>query len=77
MYTIIVKEGCVWCDKAVSLLDEKFECYEYFDLKFHRWLILLMKESGNTTVPLIFDEGVLIGGYKELEEILKDKESEL
>ena len=36
-----------------------------------------MKESGNTTVPLIFDEGVLIGGYKELEEILKDKESEL
>ena len=70
MYTIIVKEGCVWCDKAVALLDKKFDCYEYFDLKFHKWLIPLMKESGNTTVPLIFHEGVIIGGYTELKEIL-------
>jgi glutaredoxin len=80
MYTIIGKANCVWCDKAASLLgDETAPKYFYFDLdsKYYKWLKTLMVKAGYTTVPLIFEEGLLIGGYAELEMHIKNKESEL
>jgi len=75
-YVIIGRDDCPWCDKAGDLLDEKVLDYEYIAIEYNKWLVALMKEAGYTTVPLIFGpDNKVIGGYTELEALLKDKES--
>lgn len=77
MYTIIGRKDCIWCEKAVDLLEARFKPYEYFSLDHCKWLKPLMVESGYTTVPLIFRENAVIGGYRELEEVFYRQESKL
>jgi len=70
-YTVIGRDDCIWCDKAVNLLEEKDLEYSYVLVEFNKWLITLMRAAGYTTVPLIFGPDTkVIGGYTELKEIL-------
>lgn len=70
MYTVIGRDDCIWCDKAVNLLEEKDLEYTYVLVEFNKWLITLMRDAGYTTVPLIFGPDTkVIGGYTELKEI--------
>lgn len=75
-YTVIGQDGCPWCVKATDLLEDKGLNWIYYNLDLEKWLVTLMKEAGYTTVPLIFGpDNKVIGGYTELEALLKDKES--
>ena len=77
MYVIIGRKGCEWCEKAVDLLEARYKPYEYFSLDHCKWLKLLMVKSGYTTVPLIFYDNTVLGGYAELEEVFYKQESKL
>lgn len=75
-YVIIGRDDCPWCDKAVDLFDEKGLEYYHVLLEYNKWVGTLMYQAGYHTVPLIFGpDNRVIGGYTELEALLKDKES--
>lgn len=67
-YVIIGQPNCVYCQRAKQVLMEKYSDYQYFDLSTNPWLLELFKIAKLKTVPQVFSpEGVLIGGFEELE----------
>lgn len=66
-WVILTKQGCVWCDKAKELMDKKIGDYTEMDIFSSTGLMSFLKASGLNTVPQIFQDGHLIGGYKDLE----------
>lgn len=48
----------------------KGQSYTYFNLKDHPSLKEFMNASGITTVPVVFLEGDLIGGYEDTKAFL-------
>lgn len=71
-YTVIVQDDCPWCVKATDLLESKgLDCF-YYNLDLEKWLAILVKKAGFTTVPIIFSpDNKVIGGYTELKEFLE------
>jgi len=65
------KLTCTFCDAAIKLCEEKGIEYEYktYEIDFTKEEILA-EFVGATTFPQIKIDGVPIGGYQELEEIL-------
>lgn len=65
MYT---KEDCPYCLKAKALLKEKGREFIEIDVTRdpERWQEMLARSQGRKTVPEIFINGELIGGYDEL-----------
>lgn len=74
MYT---RRWCGYCTAAERLLEEKGVPFEQIDCtgdhKTRRWLVEVA--GGRTTVPVIFINGKVIGGYDELR--LLDRKGEL
>lgn len=73
MITVYSKDQCVFCDKARSLL--KLKAKEFVEYKlgkdFDRDTILEMFPDART-FPIITLDKRFIGGYNELEKILKE-----
>lgn len=69
-YVIISMPDCVWCDKAKKLLEEDGSEYVEFNLLEHQVLKDFFKASGLKTVPQVFLNGSLIGGYTDLAQLL-------
>jgi glutaredoxin len=71
-WDIIGTKSCKWCYKAQALLEGK-NLYpnNYYDVGVWPFLRTLLKKAGINTVPQIFINGELIGGYDDLEEYLK------
>ncbi|MGC0372167.1 MAG: hypothetical protein DGJ47_000873 [Rickettsiaceae bacterium] len=64
---LYVKEGCIYCKLAKELLDSQSYDYDLVELANNRDLHLKMIEkTGQTTVPYIFINNELIGGYSDL-----------
>lgn len=77
MYTIITRNQCNFCDTAKALLQSNNHEYKAYNVQDtdNKWVLTLMKGAGLTTVPQVFSpSGELIGGYKELELLLIEKE---
>jgi glutaredoxin len=72
MITIYGKDNCPYCDKAKSLCERIGEEYEY-KLLGTDFTGQEMKETFPTarTFPQIIVDGSKIGGYTELEELVK------
>jgi glutaredoxin len=69
MTTIVVysKTNCIYCEQAKSLLTSKGLTYTELDVKNPDTLAELKQlVPGVKTVPQIFIDGKLIGGYTEL-----------
>jgi glutaredoxin 3 len=67
-YEIIGKEGCSFCVLAKNLLDTKGLAYEYKSLGENIDIAELKRRvPGVRSVPVVFVNGVHIGGYRELE----------
>ncbi len=68
MYT---RKWCGYCTAAERLLDSKGVDYENIDVTGNqdkrRWLVEVA--DGRTTVPVIFINGKVIGGYDELKSL--------
>ncbi len=65
--TVIIRNGCPFCDMAMSLLDENKLSYELLvlDKDFSREEFYQMV-PGAKTFPQILINGKSIGGYEEL-----------
>ena len=69
--TIYSRDGCVWCDKAASLCEEKGIQYTVLKLGIDYEV-----EDFNshfpyaTTVPQIYLDGKHVGGYKGLLDVV-------
>jgi|TARA_R110000796_G_scaffold30266_3_gene80978 glutaredoxin len=74
MYVVLGTDNCKFCTKAKHLLRKEgvsFTAYS-LDSPSSRWLLTLIKKSGITTVPQIWDNnGDYVGGYSELKLLLK------
>lgn len=70
-YLIFGRAGCPWCEKAVDLLCRLGVCYEYRQLGVDYTREDLEKKiPGVKTVPQIFLDDELIGGYDKLSRML-------
>lgn len=63
---IITKDKCVWCDKVKKMLREypNVLIYEY-NLNIEPIMLDFMVSAGFKTVPIVFHNGYLVGGYEE------------
>lgn len=75
MFTVYGKESCKFCKKAIELLEENEEFYEYVDitLEGNESYRNMLKNMAATTVPQIFenhpdnpDADIYIGGFDDL-----------
>lgn len=64
---MIKKNPCPYCDRAKTFLDNKGFTYEVVDLtNNHAELEKLKEQTGWKTVPMIFINDKLVGGYTDL-----------
>lgn len=64
--TVYVTEYCPYCDAAKALLEDRGIPYESIDVTEPEKKHALKQRTGWRTVPQIFIEEKLIGGYQEL-----------
>ncbi|OFZ30254.1 MAG: glutaredoxin [Bdellovibrionales bacterium RIFCSPHIGHO2_01_FULL_40_29] len=64
---MIKKNPCPYCDRAKTLLDNKGFSYEVIDLTDNQDELDAWKtKTGWKTVPMIFINDTLVGGYTDL-----------
>ena len=74
MYTIYSKPNCGYCLQAKQLLEMEQLLFEYKQLGTHYDLDELMTLSPNAkSFPQVFKDGVLVGGFSDLVEYLKQQ----
>lgn len=74
MYTIYSKPNCSFCLQAKQLLEMEQLPFEYKNLGTHYSLDELMTLSPDAkSFPQVFKDGVLVGGYSDLVEYLKQE----
>lgn len=73
MYRVYGKNWCVYCDRAKRLLTESDLPFDYVDIEADKeeYDYALANSNGRKTVPIIFKNGDLIGGFDELRSHLK------
>ena len=70
-YKIYSKAGCIFCDAAMELLEEKGIEYEEIKVPGNEEAENLFKTNRFKTVPQIFtDRDIWIGGYEDLKKSL-------
>ncbi len=64
---IYTTDWCGYCSAAISLLKSKGVKFEQIDVdgdaKMRRWLV---EQTGRTTVPQVFIDGVPVGGFTDI-----------
>ena len=78
-YKIIMRSTppCPFCEKAKALLDKRGLQYETIDLTGRHTALRVFKALGHTTIPVIIaPNGVLIGGFEDLDAMLGDHQGE-
>lgn len=68
MYIVYGKASCPYCVSAKELLSQKDLPFEYIDLsgKTPEFIDNLKQMTGMRSVPIIYHNNVLIGGYTDL-----------
>ena len=70
MYTIIGKPSCPFCIKAKGLADFMGLEYTYLDASTDDAAMNRIRQSGMRTVPVIYRDNTLIGGYDDFKKSL-------
>ncbi len=67
-YTVYSKKNCSYCVRAIALLEAKNMPYEVkkIDEEIELFKEMQLKAPSMRTLPVIFKNEVLIGGYHEL-----------
>jgi len=71
MIKVFGKPSCPNCVTAKSLLQSKGVFYEYFDVSVNQDALEFVKSKGAKSVPVVFDEDEMIGGFNELKKYLE------
>ncbi|MBI2500665.1 MAG: glutaredoxin 3 [Deltaproteobacteria bacterium] len=72
---IYTTNNCPYCHAAKDLFRSKGLAFEEIDVSGDEAFDNLVKETGRRTVPQIFIDGKLIGGFQELVEL--DRKGEI
>lgn len=75
MVTIYTTNSCPYCNAAKNLLRQKKIEFKEMDVSEDDDFDALVARTGWKTVPQIFNDDVLLGGYQELIEL--DKKGKL
>ena len=72
-WKVYSRDGCIFCDAAMELLEAKGIQYEERNIESGKWTTAQLLEAapGVRSVPQIVIDGKLIGGYDKLKEFLK------
>ena len=70
-FKIYSKKSCVACDQAKSLLTSLGHGYEVVDVMTSPTAQALFREKGFRSVPQVFYQDTLVGGFNELQQYLK------
>jgi glutaredoxin len=65
-WVVLKQDNCRFCEKALWLLEALGIEAEVIDLSTAPQLKDFLKACGLTTVPQIYEDGYLIGGYDDL-----------
>lgn len=73
MYHVYGKKWCVYCERAKALLEEKKLNYEFHNVEEDPEAMKYFTENGRgmKTVPAIFEDENLVGGFDNLRARLK------
>jgi len=71
MFTIWGRPDCPWCDRAKELLEDHDIQYDYIPLTAENLDEFSSITYGARTVPQVFDNVGIIGGYEDLTKYLK------
>ena len=71
MIYVYGRKECVYCDKAIALLDESGLDYTYIDIYEKPETLEMMRRRGHATVPQVYNGDIHIGGYTDAEAWLK------
>lgn len=66
MIVILTKKKCIYCDKAKELMNKRNKKFVEFDIDDKPDLKEFMKANELFTVPQIFENGFMVGGYDDL-----------
>jgi len=69
-FIIFGRNTCPYCRKAKKLLIDSDIDFDYIELTSSKLSDELMKYTGMNSIPVIFFEDNLVGGYTELENAL-------
>ncbi len=73
---IYTRQGCGYCSAARSLLNKLGVEFVEFDLTGRDEAVAqLMERTGMRTVPQVFIDDELIGGYEELSKLVESRRS--
>ena len=72
-FLIFTKYRCSYCDRAKILIEQKGYEYDSINIEDNNNIDLLLKMNNNArTMPQIFIDDNLIGGYSELVKYFDD-----
>ncbi len=71
-WLVFGRPNCLWCEKAMDLLDDQTIEYRSTLVEEHR---LQLVDNGFTTVPQIWHNGQYVGGYDDLVKYLNNRRS--
>ena len=71
--TVYSKKDCNWCVLMKALLKKRGINYNEIVLSTDEEFSEFKEKNNIETLPQLFDNGVLIGGYNKVEDILRDK----
>lgn len=73
---LYIKSNCVYCQMAKQILKDNNFAFEVIELTNNRDLHLKMiKKTGQATVPYVYIEDQLIGGYTDLDKWLTSRKN--
>lgn len=68
MFNIYGAQWCTFCKKAKDLLESKGQEYKFVDVETDVEACKFLLEEGALTIPQIYKDGELVGGYSDLAE---------
>jgi glutaredoxin len=67
---VLGRSNCVWCERVKDLLRTYGVTFADFNIIDCPELIAFLQASGLTTVPQVFVDGQLVGGYQETRAVI-------
>ena len=71
-FTIYVKPSCTYCERAKQILTKNNLDFIYIDLSLDEKKLEEFRSKGFRTVPIIYCDNDLVGGFDELQDYLLD-----
>jgi len=65
-FTVYTQDGCIFCTRAIELLQSKDQAVNIIDIKADPEIKHLFHRRGFKTVPQIYHNGKHVGGYDDL-----------